>query len=117
MLAIDLSSLQVTNFVKPGVNVPVEIEAEPDRLRQGRTTWPRARMGASGSSRTTARRTSGWHRAAAARRTSVDLFASLTDPGAEGTGIYFGKDPKTLFVNVQHSSAPNGDGTWAISAR
>ena len=49
--------------------------------------------------------------------TSVDLFASLTDPKAEGTGIYFGKDPKTLFVNVQHSVAADGDGTWAITAR
>ena len=39
------------------------------------------------------------------RPTSVDLFASLKDTGAEGTGIYFGKDPKTLFVNIQHSSA------------
>ena len=43
------------------------------------------------------------------------LFASLSDPGAEGTGIYFGKDPKTLFVNVQHSAADDGDATWAIT--
>jgi hypothetical protein len=33
----------------------------------------------------------------------VKLFASLKDNGAEGSGIYFGKDPHTLFVNVQHS--------------
>lgn len=46
----------------------------------------------------------------------VDLFASLTDPGAEGTGIYFNpKDPKTLYVNIQHSAAEDGDGTWAIT--
>jgi hypothetical protein len=38
----------------------------------------------------------------AARARSVTLFASLTDPEAEGTGIYFGTDPHTLFVNVQH---------------
>ncbi len=43
------------------------------------------------------------------------LFGSLTDPDAEGTGIYFGKDPKTMFVNVQHSAAEDGDATWAIS--
>jgi len=31
----------------------------------------------------------------------VDLFASLTDPEAEGTGIYFSPlDPKTLYVNM-----------------
>ncbi|MCB1097374.1 MAG: DUF839 domain-containing protein, partial [Verrucomicrobiae bacterium] len=41
-------------------------------------------------------------------------FASLTDPGAEGTGIYFGKDPKMLFVNVQHSTIDDGDATWVI---
>ncbi|MEW8416597.1 MAG: alkaline phosphatase PhoX [Candidatus Thiodiazotropha endolucinida] len=47
---------------------------------------------------------------------SVTLFASLTDPGAEGTGIYFSpEDPDTLYVNVQHSAADDGDGTWAIS--
>ena len=45
----------------------------------------------------------------------VWLFGSLSDPGAEGTGIYFGKDPQTLFVNVQHSAADDGDATWAIS--
>lgn len=46
---------------------------------------------------------------------NVWLFASLTDPGAEGTGIYFGKDPKTMFVNVQHSVVDDGDATWAIT--
>lgn len=48
---------------------------------------------------------------------NVWLFGSLTDPGAEGTGIYFGKDPKTLFVSVQHSAAEDGDGTWAITKK
>ena len=46
--------------------------------------------------------------------TGVGLFASLTDSGAEGTGIYFGKEDSVLFVNVQHSVYPDGDGTWAI---
>ena len=46
----------------------------------------------------------------------VELFASLTDPEAEGTGIYFSPlDPRTLYVNVQHSAAEDGDGTWAIT--
>jgi hypothetical protein len=44
----------------------------------------------------------------------VQLFASLKDKPAEGTGIYFGKDPQTLFVNVQHSGTGN-DKTMAIS--
>ncbi|WP_292433476.1 alkaline phosphatase PhoX [Methylobacter sp.] len=46
----------------------------------------------------------------------VHLFASLKDKPAEGTGIYFGKDPHTLFVNVQHSSTGN-DKTMAITNR
>ena len=46
----------------------------------------------------------------------VHLFASLKDKSAEGTGIYFGKDPHTLFVNVQHSSTGN-DKTMIISNR
>ncbi|OZA30701.1 MAG: phosphatase [Hydrogenophilales bacterium 17-61-9] len=44
----------------------------------------------------------------------VHLFASLKDKPAEGTGIYFGKDPHTLFVNVQHSDTGN-DKTMAIT--
>lgn len=46
-------------------------------------------------------------------RDGVYLFASLKDKPAEGSGIYFGKDPKVLFVNVQHSGTGN-DKTMAI---
>lgn len=44
---------------------------------------------------------------------SVSLFGSLSTPGAEASGIYFGKDPGTLYVNVQHSGDAN-DKTLAI---
>jgi hypothetical protein len=44
----------------------------------------------------------------------VHLFASLKDKPAEGSGIYFGKDPHTLYVNVQHSGTGN-DKTMAIT--
>ena len=44
----------------------------------------------------------------------VHLFASLKDKPAEGTGIYFGKNPHTLYVNVQHSGTGN-DKTMAIT--
>jgi uncharacterized protein len=47
---------------------------------------------------------------------SVNLFASLKDVPAEGTGIYFGKDAHTLYVNVQHSGTGN-DKTVAITNR
>ncbi|MDP2056525.1 MAG: DUF839 domain-containing protein [Thiobacillus sp.] len=46
----------------------------------------------------------------------VHLFASLKDKLAEGSGIYFGKDPHTLFVNVQHSGTGN-DKTMAITRK
>ena len=39
----------------------------------------------------------------------------MKDPGAEGTGIYFGKNPRTLYVNVQHAAKTLADGTWTIS--
>jgi len=46
---------------------------------------------------------------------SVVLFATLTTPGAEGTGIYFARTmPKTLLINVQHAADGN-DMTIAIS--
>lgn len=44
----------------------------------------------------------------------VKLFASLKDNGATGTGIYFGKDPRTLFINV-HDSSTDNDKTMAIT--
>lgn len=37
----------------------------------------------------------------------LHLFASLRDAKAEATGIYFGRDPRKLFVNVQHSATSN----------
>lgn len=47
-------------------------------------------------------------------RDGMHLFASLKDRPAEGSGIYFGKDPHTLYVNVQHSGTGN-DKTMAIT--
>ncbi|PKM11022.1 MAG: phosphatase [Gammaproteobacteria bacterium HGW-Gammaproteobacteria-3] len=46
---------------------------------------------------------------------NVNLFASMKDNGAEGTGIYFGKNSNTLFVNVQHSATGN-DKTMIITS-
>ncbi len=118
VLAIDLSSLKVTDFVKPGVNVPLETASQsgfdnPDNLAESPNGdlvivednvpsdiwWAGKDLDGDGAA------------------DAVHLFASLSDPGAEGTGIYFGKDPHTMFVNVQHSAAPDGDATWAITNR
>jgi len=118
VLAIDLSSLRVTDFVKPGLNVPLETSGQtgfdnPDNLAESPNGdlliiednvpsdiwWADKDLDDDGSA------------------DLVRLFASLSDPEAEGTGIYFGSDPKTLLVNVQHSAAADGDGTWAITRR
>ncbi|MES9989211.1 MAG: alkaline phosphatase PhoX [Candidatus Thiodiazotropha endolucinida] len=123
VIAIDLHTLQVTNFVKPGVNAPVEIgKPGEEGHRSGFDSVDNLAEAPNGdlvmiednnpsdiwfASQVT--------NAFGASR-SVTLFASLTDPGAEGTGIYFSpEDPDTLYVNVQHSAADDGDGTWAIS--
>lgn len=123
VLAVDLHSLRVTDFIMPGVNVAAESGrpgrpgyqsgfAKVDNLAQ----TPDGQLVAIednspsdiwiASTRT--------DRQGASR--SVRLFASLTDPKAEGTGIYISPtDPDTLYVNVQHSAARDGDATWAIT--
>ena len=47
-------------------------------------------------------------------RDDVQLFASLKDRQGEGSGVYFGTDANTLYVNVQHAGTGN-DKTMAIS--
>ena len=121
-LAINLKTLKVSNFVKPGVNVPVEIGVPGDANFQTGFDNPDNLAEAPDGSLVIvednvpsdiwfAKDTDG---DGVADR--VKLFASLSDYGAEGTGIYFSpEDPKTLYVNVQHSKEPDGDATWAIS--
>lgn len=123
VISVDLASMKVSNFVKAGVNVPVEMgnpgsanyqtgfdnvdnlaESPDGRLIMVEDNVPSDIWFAS-------KRTNEFGAAEA-----VSLFASLSDPGAEGTGIYFSpSDPDTLYVNVQHSAAADGDATWAIS--
>ncbi|UER55922.1 DUF839 domain-containing protein [Kineosporiaceae bacterium SCSIO 59966] len=121
VVAIDLKTEVLTTFVGAGVNVPVEDRATattgfngPDNLASSTNgqlfivednvpsdIWVASKHDKS---------TSGV-------ADDVEPFASLKDPGAEGTGIYFGKDPRTLYVNVQHPAKPEADGTWAITCR
>ena len=123
VIAIDLDSMKVTNFVKADVNVAVEIgkpgqegfqtgfdsvdnlaETPDGRLMMVEDNKPSDIWVASKET----------NEFGAAKE--VHLFGSLTDPGAEGTGIYFSPtDPKTLYVNVQHSAADDGDATWSIT--
>jgi len=119
VLAIDLETLRVSDYVKPGVNVPVEAGRpgdenfqtglkHPDNLAQTpdgklmivEDNVPGDIWIASGTGPVAEK---------------VILFGSLSDPEAEGTGIYFSPlDLTTLYVNVQHSKKPDGDATWAI---
>lgn len=127
ILAIDLDAPPVVRYVvAPGRNVPFETQPglfstcvtgfrNPDNLARGPggTLWiaednawsdiwvydPRSKD-ANGDG----------------YRDGVTLFASLKDQAGEASGIYFGPDPGTLFVNIQHSGTGN-DKTVAISRR
>ena len=118
VVAVDLQGSVITNFVKAGINVGVENVSgrvsglnNPDNLAQG----PDGRLWivedndysdiyvADGDNN---------HDGAA---DAVHLFASLKDVGAESSGIYFGKQPHTLYVNIQHPDTPLADGTWMIT--
>ena len=125
VIAVDLNTVAVTNFIKPGVNVPVEIGKPGEEGHQtGFDSVDNLAESPSGDLVVIEDNVPSdiWF---ASRKTNeygtsvdVSLFASLTDPEAEGTGIYFSpQDPKTLYVNVQHSAADDGDATWAISRK
>jgi secreted PhoX family phosphatase len=118
VVAIDLNKDVLTSFVAAGVNVPVENRAagitgfnSPDNLAQG----PDGRLWIVEDNFASDIFVAGKDKGGTAE--TVELFASLKDPGAETSGIYFGKDPKTLFFNVQHPDKALADGTWKISPR
>jgi secreted PhoX family phosphatase len=121
VLALDLTLMTVSNFVKAGLNAPIEIGHpgdehfqsgldNPDNLAESpdgkliiiEDNNPSDIWFASSDNNNDGTADNVW------------LFASLTDPEGEGSGIYFGKNPKVMFVNVQHSKADDGDATWAI---
>jgi len=125
VIAIDMETMEVTNFVKAGVNAPVEIgKPGEDGHQTGFDSVDNLAEAPNGDLIMIEdnKPSDIWF---ASTRTdkfdfskNVDLFASLTDPGAEGTGIYFSPtDDKTLYVNVQHSAAEDGDATWAITRK
>lgn len=125
VISLDLETMQVRNFIKPDVNVPVEIGKPGDAGHQsGFDSVDNLAETPDGNLMVIEDNSPSdiW---VASTRTNefgasreVKLFASLTDPEAEGTGIYFSPaDPHTLYVNVQHSAAEDGDGTWAISKK
>ena len=121
VVAIDLNSLRVSNFVKGGVNVDRERTnvtpkvtglKNPDNLAEG----PDGRLWVVEDNTSSDIWVADKDLDGDGSADAVKLFASLTDAPAEGTGIYFGKDPHTLFVNIQHSGT-NSDRTVAITNR
>ena len=109
----------VNNFVKAGLNVPVENKAAditgfawPDNVAIG----PDGKLWIVEDNVPSDIWVALPDKDGDGASDGVYLFASLKDSGAEGTGIYFGKDPHTLFVNVQHSVTGN-DKTMTISNR
>jgi len=122
VISIDLDSMSVRNFVKPDVNVAVEIGKPGDEGHQtGFDSVDNLAEAPNGDLIMIEdnKPSDIWFASTKTNEfgasTDVSLFASLTDPGAEGTGIYFSPfDDKTLYVNVQHSADEDGDATWAI---
>ncbi|WP_447925665.1 alkaline phosphatase PhoX [Georgenia muralis] len=120
VVAIDLNEEVLTSFVHAGDNVPVENRSAavtgfngPDNLAKG----PDGRLWVVEDNVPSDIWVAGKDADQDGAADSVELFASLKDPGAEISGIYFGKDPRTLFFNIQHPAKALADGTWAITAR
>ena len=120
VVAIDLKDQELSSFVLAGDNVPVEDEDArvtgfngPDNLAKG----PDGRLWVVEDNTPSDIWVAGLDRNRDGAADEVELFASLVDSDAEISGIYFGKDPKTLFFNVQHPAKALADGTWAVSRR
>jgi secreted PhoX family phosphatase len=120
VVAIDLARNTLATFVLPGSNVPAEDQDakvtgfhSPDNLAKGPdgNLWIVEDNDFSDIWATTPDRDGD------GLADSVELFASLKDQNAETSGIYFGKDPRSVFVNIQHPGKELADGTWVISRR
>ena len=120
VVAIDLTKNELTSFVEKGVNVPVENSDaavtgfnNPDNLAQG----PDGRLWIVEDNYLSDVWVAGLDTDQDGAADTVEQFASLVDTGGEISGIYFGKDPKTLFLNIQHPDKALADGTWTITKR
>ncbi len=120
VVALDLARKNLSTFVQAGKNVPEEDQGaretgfhSPDNLAKGPdgNLWIVEDNDFSDIWATTPDRDGD------GLADSVELFASLKDQHAETSGIYFGKDPRSVFVNIQHPDKTQADGTWMISRR
>lgn len=118
VLAIDLRTPRpmVTEFVRAGLNAPIEVDEPTVGGRNDETTGfsspDNLAVDHAGNLYIAEDNTPGDIWVATADQDGdgaadeVRLFASLSDCRAEPTGIYVGQEPQTLYVNVQHA----GDG-------
>lgn len=120
VVAIDLEKQELTSFVEKGVNVPIENSGagvtgfnNPDNLAQG----PDGRLWIVEDNYLSDVWVASLDTDRDGAADQVEQFASIRDTGAEISGIYFGTDPKTLFLNIQHPDKPLADGTWTITKR
>ena len=120
VIAVALDGMTVSSFLQTGVNVPVEDAAahvtgfnSPDNLAQG----PDGRLWVVEDNYLSDIWVADRDLDRDGAADAVGLFAGLKDTGAEVSGIYFGKDPKTLLLNIQHPDKDLADGTWAVTAR
>ena len=123
VISIHMDSMKVRNFIKPDVNVPVEIGKPGEEGHQtgfdsvdNLAETPDGNLMVIEDNKPSDIWVASTKTNKFGTSKKVKLFASLTDPEAEGTGIYFSPlDPNTLYVNVQHSASEDGDATWAIT--
>ena len=120
VVAIDLAKEELTSFVEKGLNVPVENSGaavtgfnNPDNLAQG----PDGRLWIVEDNSLSDVWVASLDTDQDGAADEVEQFASIVDTDAEISGIYFGKDPKTLFLNIQHPEKDLADGTWTITKR
>jgi len=119
VLAIDLHTLRVSNYVARGLNTDDSF-VMPDNLALDHAgnlyiaedPGGNTASGKVGDDIWVAAPAKGNSTASA----SVDRFASLTDCEAEPTGIYFDVNGWRLFVNIQHRGGDRIDKTMAITA-
>ncbi|WP_333689189.1 alkaline phosphatase PhoX [Methylococcus capsulatus] len=110
---------KVAYFVEVGKNVPAQNAAagisgffRPETLAEG----PDGKLWITEDTQPSDIWVADTHTEADGLSSSVKLFASLKDAEATGTGIYFGADAGTLYVNV-HESATGNDKTMAITGQ
>ena len=116
VLSIKLKDTPVVDyFIKQGVNAPIESGAQPgfhkpDNLAKG----PDGRLWIVEDNKPSDIWVASPDHNNDGQADKVELFGLLSTTGAEASGIYFGLDPRKLFVNIQHSANGN-DKTIIIS--